>query len=276
MCMLNILSSAKNSPYRQYKNIVKAQATAMSERLGGKIDMTPTSRKIVERTGIEKETLATLQTMEYVIEYFRALKSKGYTLPRQIYFSEELIPRRANVAGAAVGKNIAFNPQCIDTIDPRVLVHEEGHKLANNAWIDTTLFLRMMDRVIPHLNKKERAILEADYKRAYEEGFFKYNPLPAMVKEGMISNRTAKEFRQTPEKFYLPNSLLDRDEFVADYFNLAVRGFQFSPEIAAKYKKYGGPEIKGILTQEECAELEKMRRTIQKKTLGDYGVSIEA
>lgn len=274
--MVNIFASSKITPYSQYKRILKEHQAALSERLGTKVSVNPTAKKLVQANGVAKETLETLQTMEYITEYYRVLKLKGYTLPKSLNFDESFIPRGGEIAGLTFGKDVVFNPRCIHTIDPRVIVHENGHQLSNNKWVDSTLFLRMMDRVIPHLNKKERAILEADYKRAYQEGCFKYNPLAGILREGMVTNRIVKQFRKAPEQAYLPNSLQDREEFIADYFNLAVRGFKFSPEITAKYRKYGGPEIKGIITPQEAAELEKLHRSISKKTLGDYGVSLDA
>ena len=82
--------------------------------------------------------------------------------------------------------------------------------------------------------------------------------------------------RKEPVKYYMPNMLFNRLEFVADYFHLAVRGFKFSPEITAKYEKYGGPKIGEIITEQELQELEKLRRNICKKSLSDYGYTMSA
>ena len=82
--------------------------------------------------------------------------------------------------------------------------------------------------------------------------------------------------RKNPVEYYMPNMLSNELEFVADYFHLAARGFKFSPEITAKYKKFGGPEIKGIITKQDLDELEKLRKRISKKSLSDYGYTMEA
>ena len=86
-------------------------------------------------------------------------------------------------------------------------------------------------------------------------------------------NKIARKFKKTPEDFYLPNSQLNREEFMADYFNLAAQGFEFSPIVTAKYLKYGGPKIGEVITAKELDQLEKLRKQISKKSLGDYGYS---
>lgn len=266
-----------SSLFKQYKQIIKQQQKALCEDSGLSFYIEATSKKIVKNNGFEKETLETLQTTEFVKEFMKMLQSKGYKMPKDIAFVESLLPRKSGLAGQAMGPNIVFNPRSLAGLDFRVIIHELGHSLhapLRNCIPDEMPFF-MKDSVIKHLNKKEREILKADYKRAWQEGFFKHNPIEARIKEGIGTNRLTRQFRKTPEEFYLPNSVSNRFEFVGDYFNLAAQGFEFSPPIAKKYKKYKGPKILKIITKEDLNILEKLRKQILKKTLSDYGVAFK-
>ncbi len=64
------------------------------------------------------------------------------------------------------------------------------------------------------------------------------------------------------------------EKFHRFFFNLAAQGFKFSLEITARYIKSGGPKIETIITKEDMAYLEKLRRQIAKKSLSDYGYTM--
>ncbi len=208
------------------------------------------------------------------------------------------------MAGQTVGKGLMYNPRCINSLDFRIPIHETGH-LSNNASIslklgfDNCLFdfgqkLKKLpffskyfnEHALSHLSKKEQLALKADYARAYREGYFRNNPFHVLAKERIANakpdkakilnrrlNRVSSEFRKHPEEDYLPNSQMNREEFIADYFNLAAQGFEFSPIVTAKYMKYGGPEIGEVITREELESLAALRKEISHKSLSDYGYS---
>lgn len=292
--------------YKEYKHIMTDYQTRVNQNSCTKVIIDKTYEEIAQMHGFSKETLETLQTVEFMENFHRLLISKGYKKPSNIIFAEMAIPSNCGIAGAAVSDSIRYNPRCMKSLDFRIPIHETGHALhkeffaLGNMFYDNSLysFGKLVNRVpfikklrggkpICHLSSKEQDILKADYRRAWEQGFFKHNPFHMQnlellatlsEKEAKINknfwNKTARDFRKTPEEYYLPNSLLNRQEFIADYFNLAAQGFEFSPEITAKYKKYHGPEIKEIITPGDLENLEKLRKQISKKTLADYGYTL--
>lgn len=294
----------KPQAYKDYRNIVKAHTKEMNRHACTKFSVVRTYEETAKAHGFQNETLETLQTMDFLDHYHRLLAKKGYKLPKEIFLSEYRLPRCSGLAGETLGNAIIYNPTSVSRLDFRIPIHEEGHLLNpvgnGKMLVDTgvkmfgellnKLHILPKDRVLCHLSKKEQEILKADLKRAYEGGFFKHNPFEnngkdflayaknAKHKKEIIhqNNKIAKDFRKHPEDYYLPNMQFNRAEFLADYFHLAVRGFKFSPEITAKYLKYGGCEIKEIITPEELQKLEKIRRGICKKSLGDYGYSMAA
>lgn len=166
---------------------------------------------------------------------------------------------------------------------------KDNYKFMFGTWLKRIPFVknRYKDHMLCHLSKEEQIALRSDYARAYKEGYFKHNPFYNTTKERVAEaknsekaqeirrtlNKIARKFKKTPEDFYLPNSQLNREEFMADYFNLAAQGFEFSPIVTAKYLKYGGPKIGEVITAKELDQLEKLRKQISKKSLGDYGYS---
>lgn len=168
-------------------------------------------------------------------------------------------------------------------------VAKDNHKFILGTWLQNKPFFKNIfkDHMLCHLSKEEQIALRSDYARAYKEGYFKHNPFYKNARERIAAaknskianetrrniNRISRDFRKNPEDFYLPNSQYNREEFMADYFNLAAQGFEFSPVIKAKYIKYGGPKIGEVITAEELEQLEKLRKQITKKSLSDYGYS---
>ena len=69
---------------------------------------------------------------------------------------------------------------------------------------------------------------------------------------------------------------MTREEFIADYYNLAAQGFEFSPIISTKYMKYGGPNLGEVITKSELENLAKLRKEITHKSLQDYGYNWNA
>lgn len=262
--------------YIQYKNYLKQFERDFSNEISEiEFRLVPTIKKIVLKNGIEKETLETLIMAKYLLAFYKMIKSKGYKLPKRLVLMEETIPRDDGIAGICWSEDeMVFNPVNLKIFDPRVLIHELGHLLDMNRITNAKLiFYGIKDGKFKHLSQVETKILEADYKRAYQEGFFKYNPINYMVKSGFINNRIVKDFRKNAEKHYLPNSISSRTEFIADYFSLAAKGFKFSPEIQNKYIEYNGPEIKTIITNDDLDKLEKYKKQLLKNKLSDFGIS---
>ena len=299
-----IASNRRN--YRQYRNIVKDWSEHLNQNSCTKITIGKTSKSVVAANGFEKESLETLQTTEFVESFHSFLGKKGYEVPESIEFWEHLLPRMSGLAGQNINRTIVYNPRCINVLDFRIPIHETGHlerhifPLSLKMGKDNNLFSLGMklkkvpflkkyfkDHIICHLSKEEQIALRSDYARAYKEGYFKHNPYYKVSKERIAAakstkeakntrrslNRMSRDFRKNPEDFYMPNSQFNREEFIADYFNLAAQGFEFSPVVTAKYLKYGGPKIGEVITAEELDKLEKLRKQISKKSLSDYGYS---
>lgn len=168
-------------------------------------------------------------------------------------------------------------------------IAKDNYKFLLGTWLKNKPFFKNIfkEHILCHLSKEEQMALKSDYARAYKEGYFKHNPFYKGRKERIAVakstkeaknirrslNRMSRDFRKNPEDFYMPNSQFNREEFMADYFNLAAQGFEFSPVIMAKYIKYGGPKIGEVITPEELEQLEKLRKQISKKSLSDYGYS---
>lgn len=290
--------------YKQYSSIIKKWGNRINFNSCTIIDICKTDRKTVQKNGFLKETIETLQTTEFIEKFHSFLNTKGYETPNIIYFIEDRLPRFSGLAGECFGKGIIYNPRCIKELDFRIPIHETGHlsrHLSNfsfNIGKDNYLhdFGNLLKKIpyiknlfkghqLCHLNKNEQIALKKDYARAYKEGYFKNNPFYKVSQERVKNTKNKKEasslnnkmnkmsrsFRKKPEDYYLPNSLLNREEFIADYFYLASQGFEFSSIIKARYKKYGGPKIGEIITKEEMLNLANLRKEILKKNLQDYG-----
>lgn len=297
---------ANRKSYKQYSRIVKDWQRKINQTSCTTIDICKVSKSITSKNGFSKETLETLQTTEFIDKFHAFLAAKGYETPKWIAFAEHMLPRYSGLAGQSMGKGILYNPRCINTLDFRIPIHETGHysrhlpafpfKMGcDNYLFDFGQLLKKIPfiknlyktHILCHLSKAEQLALKADYARAYKEGYFKHNPFHVLSKERVAQvkdpqkakklnrelNQMAKDFRKRPEVYYLPNSQLNREEFIADYFNLAAQGFEFSPIIQAKYVKYKGPKIGKVITKDELENLAKLRKEISSKTLQDYGYS---
>ncbi len=290
--------------YKQYCNITKNWNARLNEYSCTKIEIGNTAKSIVKKNGFEKETLETLQTTEFTEAFHSFLKEKGYEMPKKIEFWEHMLPRKSGVVGLQMKRSIIYNPRCINTLDFRVPIHETGHlerhlfpisfamghdnrlffvgKLLKKIPVVKNLF---KEHTLCHLSKEEQIALKSDYARAYKEGYFKHNPFYKRAQENILSTKqptkakkldryyktAAKDYKKNPENYYMPNSQQNREEFIADYFNLAAQGFEFSPIVTAKYLKYGSPKVSDIITSEGLENLENLRKQISKKSLNDYG-----
>ncbi|MEE3349096.1 MAG: hypothetical protein VZR09_03565 [Candidatus Gastranaerophilaceae bacterium] len=289
--------------YKEYKKIIQDFKKNINTTSCTKIDIIKTYEEVAAAHGFKRETLETLQTVEFMNQFYRMLISKGYTKPKALVFFEYRIPSGSGLAGENFNGSIIFNPRCIKNIDFRVPIHEQGHLMHKKLGFLAfnydyykqqigKLFHKLglfKNRTFNHLNKKEQEILAKDLQRAWNEGYFTHNPVKGSIEEALSLcktdsekvklksqlNRLYREFRKNPVKFYMPNMLFNRMEFVADYFHLAARGFKFSPEIKAKYIEFGGPEIKGVITKDDLNKIEELRKLISKKTLADYGYTME-
>lgn len=289
----------KPQAFKDYRKITSAYQKEMNKTSCIPIDIVKTYEEVAASHGFQRETLETLQTVEFMENFHKLLISKGYKKAKQLVFMEYRLPSGSGLAGEEFNGSIIYNPRTIKSIDFRVPVHETGHMLHKKLGLGSMIvdhyqqsfgkFVHKLglfkNKTFHYLNKNEQEILEKDLKRAWDEGFFEHNPLKASRDERLSLcktenerlklkkeiNRLYKEFKKDPVKFYMPNMLFNRLEFVADYFNLAAKGFKFSPEITRKYEQFGGPEIKEIITKKELEELDKLRKSISKKTLSDYG-----
>ena len=294
------------SNYKQYSSIVKDWSKRLNQTACTKIQVDTVGKSVVRKNGYKKETLETLQTTEFLEAFHCFLGKKGYEIPKYLNFWENFLPRLSGLQGQNIKNAIIYNPRCINSLDLRIPIHETGHlerripplslKMGMDNylfdignWLKKIPFVKNLfkEHTLCHLSKEEQIALKSDYARAYKEGYFKHNPFHKISKERVAAvknskkaketkrglNRLSRDFRKNPENFYLPNSQFNREEFMADYFNLAAQGFEFSPVITAKYIKYGGPKIGEVITPEELEQLEKLRKQISKKSLSDYGYS---
>ncbi len=293
----------KPQAYKDYRKIISHYQKEVNKTSCTKIDIVKTFEETAASHGFQRETLETLQNVEFIEKFHRFLISKGYKKPEELVFMEYRIPSGSGLAAEAIKNySVIYNPRSIKYIDLRVPIHEMGHLMHKKSGMLSLMkdyytqsfgnvFHKLglfKNKTFNHLTKSEQEILAKDLQRAWDGGFFTHNPAKASIEERLSLcktdaekvklkrelNKLYSDFRKNPVKYYMPNMLANRCEFVADYFHLASRGFKFSPEITAKYKKFGGPEIKGLITEQDLQELDKMRKSISKKSLSDYGYTM--
>lgn len=292
----------KPKAYGEYKKIITDYGKRINTTSCTKLNIIKTYEEVAAAHGFKRETLETLQSVEFMEQFQKMLISKGYKKPKKLLFCEYRLPSGSGLSGEAFNGLIIFNPRCLKNIDFRVPIHEQGHLMHKKLSLSSLYYDHYQQQIgkllhkiglfkgktFNHFNKKEQEILAKDLQRAWNKGYFTHNPAKGKIDEALSLcktdaekvktkkrlNRIYKDFKKDPVKYYMPNMLFNRAEFVADYFHLAARGFEFSPEIAAKYKKWGGPEIKEIITKEDLNKLEKLRKEISKKTLSDYGYTM--
>lgn len=256
--------------YSLYKELINIKSSEISQKLGNKVTIIPTSKKICKRNGLEQEIANSLNTANFLEKVYSMLKNKGYKIPG-IYIDESLLPRKQNLAGMQTGNWNVFGPGRLDVSEPSLVIHEAGHFLHNkNMWYNQNLYsvfssLRGLFR--PILNKKEKEILTKDFKRAYEEGFFRNLQLDKCLKKGYVTPQILEKFNKAPEKLLVKNAFYNVDEFIAEYFTLASQGFKFSPEITKRYKAFHGPEIKEIITKKEIDDLMEYKNSIENSSI---------
>lgn len=259
----------KNS-YPKYIKLIKDSAKKITKELGTKVFIEPTSLKLCKSIGINNEAANGLNTIEFIKSVYSLLKNKGYQIPK-ILISEDQIPRNRNLAGIQLGNWNIFGPGNLATCGPSVFIHECGHFLHNKnmPWNQPlySMFCSFRNIFRPFLNKNEKEILTNDYKRAYSEGYFKDLEIANCIKKGLINKETFKNFYKSPEKYLVKNAFFNVSEFIAEYFTLASKGFQFSPEINKRYKAFHGPEIKKIITSKEINDLLKLKKSLEKRSI---------
>ncbi len=263
-----IAPKISKSEYKIYKTMLREKEKEISEKLGTSFSIVPTSKKICRKVGLSEEAANCMTTADFLGSVYKLLKEKGYRLPK-IYISEYHLPRESNLAGFQQGNYNIFGPGRLDVSSPSIVLHEEGHYLhkKNVFWAQPlyAMFCRVRNIFRPFLNKKEAQILSQDIKRAYKQGFYEDLQVEKCLKKGYIDEATLNDFYKTPEKFIIKNMLTNESEFVADYFSLAIRGFEFSPEITKRYKYFHGPEIKEIVTPAECEKLMEYKNKLENR-----------
>lgn len=254
--------------YPKYKMLLSNSAKKISKELGTKVIIEPTSKKICQKVGLNKEVANCLNTADFLKMVYQKIKEKGYRIPK-IFISEEQSPREYNIAGQQLGNWNIYGPGRLEVSEPSLIIHECAHFLHNKnmPWNQPlyAIFCSLRSLFRPFLNHKEKEILISDFKRAYSEGYFKYIELEKSVKLGYIDEKKLKEFQKEPEKLLVRNAFKNVSEFIAEYFTLASQGFKFSPEITKRYEAFHGPEIKGIFTKEEINMMVKYRKKLEER-----------
>ncbi len=198
------------------------------------------------------------------------MKNKGYEIPN-FCINEFELPRKRNLAGFQTGNWNIFGPGRLEVTSPNLVIHEAGHYLhKKNLPYNQILYsiLNCFRGVLrPPLNKKEKKILTEDFKRAYQEGYFKNMEMDKCLEKGYIDKATLDKFYKTPEKFLVKNAFSTAEEFIAEYFTLAAQGFKFSPEITKRYQAFHGPKIKEIITKDDINNLIQYRKELEKRTV---------
>ena len=255
--------------YKLYKQLLKSYSKNITNDLGQKVTIVPTSKKICRKNGIADEAANSINTADFIKAVYMLLKAKGYRIPK-LYIDESQLPRKYNMSGLQMGNWNIFGPGRLDVSSPSLVIHEEGHYLHNkNMKYNQTLYamfnsFRSLFR--PFLNKSEKNILKNDFKRAYNEGYFSDLQLDKCLSKGYIDKNTLDDFYNRPEYFLSKNAFSCVEEFIAEYFTLASRGFKFSPEITKRYNAFHGPEIKDIVTNKETNELMKFKNRLEQRT----------
>lgn len=255
--------------YKLYKQLLKAYSKNISNDLGQKVTIVPTSKKICRKNGVSGEAANSINTADFLKSVYLLLKEKGYRIPK-LYIDESQLPRKYNMSGLQIGNWNIFGPGRLDISSPSLVIHEEGHFLHNkNIKYNQTLYamfnsFRSLFR--PFLNKNEKNILKNDFKRAYNDGFFNDLQLDKCLKKDYIDKNILDDFYKRPEYYLSKNAFSCVEEFIAEYFTLASRGFKFSPEITKRYKAFYGPEIKDIITNKEANELMSLKNKLEQRT----------
>lgn len=254
--------------YPKYKNLLNISAKNIEKELNTRFIIEPTSKKICQKIGLNKEAANCINTADFLKVIYQKLKEKGYKIPN-IFISESQSPRIYNLSGLQMGNWNIFGPGRLEVSEPSLAIHECGHFLHNKTmpWNQPLYSLVCSLRNIfrPFLNKKEKEILTNDFKRAYNEGYFRHMELNNCVKKGYINKEKLKEFNKKPETYLVKNAFTNVSEFIAEYFTLAAQGFKFSPEITKRYENFYGPEIKDIITKTEIDELVKIKKSLEQR-----------
>ena len=251
--------------YKIYKDFAKQSGRGMSKKLGRKIEITPTSKKICRQNGILNEVSNSISTARYLQTVYEQIKCKGYQIPK-ILIDEKQISRKSNLAGFQVGNWNVFGPGKLSLMAPSYVLHEEGHYLHKQNLFSQPLysiFSSIRNIFRPFLNKSEKNILAEDYMRAYNEGYFRHLPMKESLDKGYITPETYEDFSVSPQKYLVRNALSSMDEFIAEYFSLAVQGFKFSPDITKRYKHFHGPEIQQTFSPNEIDKLIEYRKRLE-------------
>ena len=176
--------------YKNYKNVLNTVQQKVNKTASTGFYFIPTKNRIVNLYGGDKnELLSTLQSYEFVDNIFKILKKKGYNLPENTFFTEEMLPSWSNILAITEGENILLNPRSINRINPRIIFHEIGHFLHNK--INKTIgfianFISKKDNYIPFLSDQELKIFTQDIERAYKEGNYRGLPVKYWAKDKLF------------------------------------------------------------------------------------------
>ena len=116
--------------YPKYKMLLSNSAKKISKELGTKVIIEPTSKKICQKVGLNKEVANCLNTADFLKMVYQKIKEKGYRIPK-IFISEEQSPREYNIAGQQLGNWNIYGPGRLEVSEPSLIIHECAHFLHN-------------------------------------------------------------------------------------------------------------------------------------------------
>lgn len=254
--------------YRAYKTLMGQKSKVFTEELGSKVLIVPTAKKVIKKVGIKEEAANCVNTAEYLTEVYKMMKAKGYKIPK-IHIDEYNLPREQNLSGYQMHNWNVYGPGRLEVSSPSLVIHENGHFLHNkNHPYNQGLYAMFNDfRSLfrPFLNKVEKKAIVADMNRAYQEGYFRHLELSNCIKKGYIDQKAVDAMLKEPGKILSKNALSNVNEFIGDYFMLAVQGFKFSPAVEKRYKAFHGPEIKELFTKDEIDKLVAFRKKLEQR-----------
>ena len=113
--------------YKDYKYIMTDYQKRINSHSCTKIDIVKTFEEIAGEHGFQRETLETLQNVEFMEHFHRFLGSKGYNIPKELVFMEYRIPSGSWIAAETLGNTMVYNPRSLKNMDFRIPIHETGH-----------------------------------------------------------------------------------------------------------------------------------------------------
>ena len=172
----------KPQAYQDYRKIMTHFQKEMNKTSCTKIDIVKTFEETAASHGFQRETLETLQNVEFTEKFHKFLISKGYKKPGELVFMEYRIPSGSGLAAEAFKNySVIYNPRSIKYIDFRIPIHEMGHLMHEKGGILSLMkddYMQTFGKIFHklglfknksfnHLSKSEQEILAKDLQRAW-------------------------------------------------------------------------------------------------------------